>query len=132
MHFFGGGVIRMAKKMDAQKVKTNFYGIIRSLLDLVQSASEETIHLPLEACVSIFQIDKEIASEFQADLLPIFMDLWGQYHHDPLLSSTFSDIFKTLASSENHENRLAFLHAVIPTLLSIIQSTHTPQPMLEV
>ena len=74
------------------------FGFCRAgLARLLQSESEETLHLVLEALTPVIQSEPEAAVQYESHITPLVLQVWQSNVADPLLAEDATEVVTALA-----------------------------------
>ncbi|CAO2036232.1 unnamed protein product [Urochloa humidicola] len=99
-------------------IQPNVMGILSSLVDLLQQASDETLHLVLETLQSAIKSGGEQSTLIEPIISPIILDVWAQHIADPFISIDAIEVLEAIKNAPGCLQPL--VSRILPTIGSIL------------
>lgn len=118
-------VVRYARKINL-KTLGNYTGtmtlILHGLKNLLDSASQDTIHIPIEAITEVSKYDEEAVSIIAQEATGKLLELFQKYHNDGLIGPDLLNLFKIWC---NYDKCLIILiETFVPFVMEIVKNYH--------
>lgn len=92
---------------------------MRNLFELINVASEETIHLVLEGIYILAKLNPEFVPELAKELSPKMIEMYQILHRDPLNGGVIKDIIKLFCTQQ--ESYIAVTETFLPYILDVFK-----------
>ncbi|KAF3430975.1 hypothetical protein FNV43_RR25705 [Rhamnella rubrinervis] len=95
-------------------IQPQIMSLFSSLTDLLNQASDETLHLVLETLQASIKAGQEIASSIEPVISPLILNMWVSHVSDPFISIDAIEVLETL------KNAPGCLHQLVSRILPYI------------
>ena len=79
----------------------------------------------METLITVLSVDENFVASIEQKLSPVVIALFLRNINDPMVNSIITDLIKILIN--NHQTNTKIEQRLVPTLLSILNMTHSPK-----
>uniref|UniRef100_A0A7N0ULB8 Importin N-terminal domain-containing protein n=1 Tax=Kalanchoe fedtschenkoi TaxID=63787 RepID=A0A7N0ULB8_KALFE len=92
-------ISQILPESDRAVIQPHLMSIFSSLVDLLNQASDETLHLVLETMQAAVKAGTEMAPSIEPIISPIILNLWAAHVSDPFISIDAIEVLEALKSA---------------------------------
>ncbi|XP_078437872.1 ARM repeat superfamily protein isoform X1 [Wolffia australiana] len=101
-------------------LQTQIFSLFSSLTDLLNKASEETLHLVLETLKAAVKAGGEHSASIEAIISPIILNTWLQHVSDPFISIDALEVLEEIKNAPGCMEPL--VSRILPSIKSILEN----------
>ena len=110
-------------------VGERFENIVDELANLLDSASLDTVHLPIEAFTAYSRMNEDIVAQMAPKITPKLLKFFRTYHSETSLAQELLNLFKLWCTYD--ACRDIFVNTFIPFIMEIIEMYYKATPNSE-
>ncbi|CAM9002763.1 unnamed protein product [Rhodiola kirilowii] len=115
-------VAQILPEADKSIIQPHLMSIFSSLVDLLNQASDETLHLVLETMQAAVKAGAETSSSFEPVITPIILNLWASHISDPFISIDAVEVLEAIKDAPGCIHPL--VTRVLPYVGPILNKPH--------
>ncbi|KAL9668039.1 hypothetical protein QQ045_002411 [Rhodiola kirilowii] len=115
-------VSQILPEADKSIIQPHLMSIFSSLVDLLNQASDETLHLVLETMQAAVKAGAETSSSFEPVISPIILNLWASHISDPFISIDAVEVLEAIKDAPGCIHPL--VTRVLPYVGPILNKPH--------
>ncbi|KMZ71141.1 Importin beta-2 subunit family protein [Zostera marina] len=122
-------LIHLLPESKPEFIQVHIIGLLSSLSDLLNQATEETLHLVLETLQAAVKAGREQSASIEPILSPIVLNKWVQVVSDPFISIDALDVLEEIKNAPGCFR--SFASRILPSIASILeQPLHQPEGLI--
>ncbi|KAK6921832.1 hypothetical protein RJ641_012339 [Dillenia turbinata] len=90
---------QLLPEANREAVQPHIMGLFSSLIDLLNQASEETLHLVLETLQAAVKAGYEVSTSIEPIVSPILLNMWAKHVSDPFISIDAIDVLEAIKNA---------------------------------
>ncbi|KAG2706797.1 hypothetical protein I3760_05G118900 [Carya illinoinensis] len=90
---------QLLPEANKETIRPQMMGLFSSLVDLLNQASDETLHLVLETLQAAIRADNESSASMEPIISPVILNVWALHVSDPFISIDALDVLEALKNS---------------------------------
>ncbi|XP_041010366.1 importin-9 isoform X1 [Juglans microcarpa x Juglans regia] len=116
---------QLLPEANKETIRPQMMGLFSSLVDLLNQASDETLHLVLETLQAAIRADNESSASMEPIISPVILNVWALHVSDPFISIDALDVLEALKNSSGCIHPL--VSRVLPYIGPILDKVRLPQ-----